>query len=372
MRRVDGYLLKHYMATIAYTLVLLVVIWLAPETLFKLVQGIVGGKLTWPQFWQMLGYHIPPVVQQCLPMAMLFGTLFAVRRLSLNLEWSSLLTAGLSPWRLLRPLVVVGLVVAASQWALQEWAIPATSPKLENLYWQTQLKPAKISPFLYVEKDGQQQPKRFFFIGDVRRDGLGQFIVLDYLQGVDQSLHIGRILKAPTGGWNKDKRVWVLTHGQHHQLDANGVYLASAPFAEWIIATPPAVPRLLQYQFYKPMDMSSAQLTELVGLLEGANQTENLPFYRVRLWQKWTPILACLLFGVLGALLGTEPVRSRRQDSLLYGAVLLFAYGVSQPTVTNLGALQVLPPWATVVVPLLLCSGLTALALWLKRVRHAN
>jgi lipopolysaccharide export system permease protein len=166
--------------------------------------------------------------------------------------------------------------------------------------------------------------------------------------------------------------VWVLTHGQHHQLDANGVYLASAPFAEWIIATPPAVPRLLQYQFYKPMDMSSTQLTELVGLLEGANQTENLPFYRVRLWQKWTPILACLLFGVLGALLGTEPVRSRRQDSLLYGAVLLFAYGVSQPTVTNLGALQVLPPWATVVVPLLLCSGLTALALWLKRVRHAN
>jgi lipopolysaccharide export system permease protein len=365
-RKLDGYLFQQLAVTILFTLLLLTVIWLAPETLFKLIQGLTGHKLTVNQFWLMVGYHIPPIIQQCLPMSLLFGSLFAIRRLSLNLEWTACLSAGIAPWRMALSVLGLGLIAAVGQWTLQEIAIPYTSPRLENLYWQTQLKADKDTPFLFVEKDPAGNPLRFFFIGQVRRDGLGQFILLDYQRGLNNSLHIGQIVKAPTGEWQQAAHRWVLHDGLRYVLDADGVYQSAQSETNWVIKTPDTVHKLLKYQFYRPLDMSRIQLNELLRLLEAAGQQENLNFYRVRLFQKWTPLLACLLFGLFGVALGLEPVRSRRQDSLLYGVLVLFVYGVSQPLFTNLGSLGVVLPWMAALGPLVLCTSMTALCLLLK------
>ena len=357
LRLVDRYLIQQFATSVVFALLLLVIIWLAPETLFKLIQGLVSHKLTWGQFGQMLLYHVPPVIQQCLPMALLFGSLFAMRRLSLSLEWSAMLSAGVSPTRLAMPVLLLGAIAAGGQWLLQEVAIPYTSPRLETLYWQTQLKPGKASPFLYVKKNTQGNPERFFFISDVNRDCLKQFIVLDYFRGLDDSLHIGQILKAPTGQWNAQDKSWILKNGQRYVLDADGVYESTEQFDQVRIQTPASVAKLLKYQFYRTIDMSRSQLSELIRLSEQAGQTESLPFYRIRLFQKWTPIIACLLFGLFGIALGIEPVRSRRQDSLILGVLVLFIYGVSQPLFTNLGSLGVLPPVVAALSPVF-CAGI--------------
>jgi lipopolysaccharide export system permease protein len=361
LRLVDWYLIRQFAVTVLFTLVLLIIIWLAPEILFKLIQGLVSHKLTLPQFGWMLGYHIPPVIQQCMPMALLFGSLFAIRRLSLHLEWSAMLSAGVSPLRLAFPVLLLGAVAASGQWLLQEVVIPYTSPRLEQLYWQTQVKPSKITPFLYVQKNAAGNPERFFFIGDVNRRALSQFIVLDYHRGLDDSLHIGQILKAATGQWMPASNSWQLRQGQRYVLDGDGVYQATEQFETVSISTPPSVHKLLKYQFYRPTDMSRPQLTELIRLLEQAGQSENLSFYRIRLFQKWTPIIACLLFGLFGIVLGLEPVRSRRQDSLILGALVLFMYGVSQPLFTNLGVLGVLPPWLAALAPVGMAGCVTGI-----------
>jgi lipopolysaccharide export system permease protein len=367
LKLVDRYLIQQFATTVVFTLLLLVIVWLAPEILFKLIQGLVSHKLTISQFGQMLLYHVPPVIQQCMPMALLFGSLFAMRRLSLNLEWSAMLSAGVSPTRLALPVLLLGAIAAGGQWLLQEVAIPYTSPRLETMYWQTQLKPAKPNPFLYVKKNAQGNPERFFFISDVNRDSLNQFIVLDYFRGLDDSLHIGQILKAPTGQWDALDKAWVLKNGQRYVLDADGVYQSTQQFDQVRINTPPSVSKLLRYQFYRPIDMSRSQLNELIRLSEEAGQTENLSFYRIRLFQKWTPIIACLLFGLFGITLGIEPVRSRRQDSLILGVLVLFVYGVSQPLFTNLGSLGLLPPVMAALAPVFAAGAVTWFGSMLKK-----
>jgi lipopolysaccharide export system permease protein len=366
MKQLDRYVFGQFAVAIGFTLALLVIIWLAPETLFKLVQGLMGAKITLAQFGQMLLYHIPPIMQQCVPMAILLGSLFAVRRLSLNLEWSACLTAGISPVRLWVPVLALGLMAAVGQWLLQEVVIPYTSPRLERLYQATQLKQVEENPFLFVQKNAAGSPEKFFFIGDVKRTELNQFIVLDFQHGQDNSIHMGHIYKAATGKWLPQQKQWLLQNGLHYQLDADGVYKNAENFDQWLVPTSPLVARLLKYEFYRPMDMSRQQLTELISLQTEAGQTENLMFYTVRLWQKWTPIIACLLFGLFGVLLGKEPVRSKRQDSLLYGALVLFVYGVSQPVFSNLGSLEVLPPWLSAAGPIILCALITSAGLWIK------
>ncbi len=339
--------------TIAFGVVLFTIIWLAPETLNKLIEYAAEGKISSAQAAWMFALHIPPVLQQTLPMAVLLGAIFTFRRISISSEWVALVSSGISPQRILMPVAAVGVLYAALLGLAQETLTPITSPQLQAYYQP--LRKEQSGHFVFVEKDDAGRLQRFFFMAQTRP--IQDVILLDYRPGAN-SVQVARILKAKTARWQPQTSSWHLEKGISYTLDAEGVYQENRQFQHLDVVTSRYPFELLQFQGAKPLELSHGQLTHLVQLLQAGGQTDSVFFYKIRLWQKWAIPTACLVFALLGALLGIEKTRARRHDGILYGAIVLFFYSVLVPVGTNLGSLGLLPPFVAAWLPLCVAVAL--------------
>jgi hypothetical protein len=97
--RLDRYLISQLFWIVLFTLMLFSIIWLAPDTLFKLTQYVFSGEVSVSQALLMFVYHLPAVLLQTIPVAVLLGSIFLFQRLSQNYELIAMLASGISPAR---------------------------------------------------------------------------------------------------------------------------------------------------------------------------------------------------------------------------------------------------------------------------------
>ncbi|MDX2085926.1 MAG: LptF/LptG family permease [Candidatus Melainabacteria bacterium] len=365
----DRYLVGEMALGMLFGLLLFTVIWLAPETLFDLVQNVFFGKLTVSEGVQLLLYHIPAVLQQSMPMAALIASVFLFRRLSHTFESVALFAAGIGLLRLLVPVALVGLVFATAHALLQEGVSPVVGPRLERIQQVKGLKNRPDSNFVFLERDSRQpsQLDKFFMIGTVDEQTLSDFLILYYLPppartkasataatlSTPASGQIHRILTARRGRWDAQHRAWRLENGYDYELDAEGVYRDVRPFKEQWVHTSPYPVSLLSFNRRNPKWLDWNALGEYINLLYATYQAQDARYYEMRRLQKLAFPVATVVFAVLGALLGLEPPRARKLYGLTMAAVALFLYVVLTPFVTNLGSLGVLPAWLAAWLPLL-------------------
>jgi lipopolysaccharide export system permease protein len=353
--------------TIAFGVVLFTLIWLCPETLFKLIQYVFADKITLDQAGLMLLLHVPPVLQQSIPIAVMLGSIFLFRRISLNSERVAMLSSGVSPMRMLWPVFGMGVLFAFIHFGIQEWVTPETAPKLEGLYQEYKLKPRKDDNFVYVEKNRQGQLDKFILIGQTQQEELKDFIILYYAETGQGGVQVSRILRAPTGQWNQRERAWQLFNGIDYGLDEEGVFRETHPFAEQWVSTSKYPAKLLRYSKMNPLNMEIHTLRDYIHLLREGGQLQDVRFCEVRLAQKWAFPLASMLFALLGAMLGMERVRSNGNLSPIYGAIVLFIYSVMIPFSTNIGSLGMIPPVLSAWLPLLAALATAGVLLQLRR-----
>lgn len=363
----DRYIIGMLFQTILFGILLFTVIWLAPETLFKLVQYVFAGKLTMAQAGTMLLYHLPPVMQQSIPMAVFFGGIFLFRRLSMSSELVAMMGTGIGPARLMWPVLLMGITFSMFQFLIQEKITPVTAPKLENLYYDYGLKPRKDDNFVYVEKNSQGQLDKFILIGQTRQVKLMDFIILYYEETKDGGVQISRILRAPEGQWNNRENAWQLFNGIDYELDEEGVYHQVRKFREQWVGTSKYPAKLLDYSRINPINMSQKTLGDYIRLLQDGGQMQDVRFCKVRLNQQWAFVFASMLFSVMGAMMGMERVRANKADSLLFGVIVLFLYSVLIPFSTNLGSLGVFPPFLAAWTPLFVAVLSSALIIQARR-----
>ncbi len=364
----DGYLMRQLFWIMLFAVVLFSVIWLAPDTLFKLTQYVFAGRITPAQGAEMFAYHIPAVLEQTIPMAALLGSIFLFQRLSQNYELIAMLASGVSPRRVLLPVLIVGALFAGAQAVVEEWVIPQTANRLEQAYTDLKLRDMQDRNFLFVEKDHADRLARFFMIGQIQKPELSDFIVLYYEDSGEFGMRISRILRAKTGRWMAQSRQWQLQEGIEYVLNEEGVYKDIRPFELQQVRTNRYAHILLEYTRTNPMTMPWNQLRRYIRLLKEGGQLQEVPFYQVRLWQKWSMPVATMVFALLGALLGMEQVRTHRTYGLTYGALVIFIYSILVPFTSNFGSLNLLVPWLVAWLPLVL-TVLLAMALLKLRPR---
>jgi lipopolysaccharide export system permease protein len=365
----DRYLIIQLVPVCLFALALFTIIWLAPDILFKLTQYVFSGKIGIGQAFSMLLYHIPEVLQQTMPVATLLGSIFLFQRLSKDYEWISLLASGISPVRALGSVLTVGLLFAGLHLLVQEVILPKTTPQLEKMYMDLDLKDRPDRNFLFVEKNHHDRLSKFFMISRVLPNSLSDFIILYYEETPREGVHITRILRAKRGQWMPNVGQWQLQDGIEYVLNNEGVYKDIRQFDAQQIRTDRYAALLLDYTKMNPLVLPWNQLSLYIKLLREGGQLQDVPYFEVRLWQKTSAPFATLVFSVLGALLGIEHVRSRRIFGLTFGAIVVFIYSILTPFAGSFGSLDLAAPWLVAWIPLLVSIVVTLL---LIRVRAEN
>ncbi len=368
----DSMLFGDLLGLVAISLVLFTIIWLAPETLFRLTGILFEERITTSQFGELLLYHLPKILEQSIPLAALFGSIFLFRKLSVNLELISLLNCGISPNRILKPILVAGLLLMALHLGLQEGITPLTGPRYDKLKDKAGLSTVRPTSFTFVDKTPQGRWKTFFMMENIQpaEDGLPvqDVFLLQYtapkantmpknsVAGANTGLILSNIVKGETALWQPEQQRWRINNATIYTLDDDGLYTGSQQTPALHVTMPGAAYELLLESLQNPKQMGIGRLMNYVDLLRINEQEQDQHYYETRLVQKIVFPLSTVVFIIIGAFLGMEHARSRRHYAIIFGALLVFAHSILTPAFTHLGQLGLLWPWLAALLPLIFTS----------------
>ena len=129
MARFDRYMLSQLMVSFGLVaLVLVMVYWI--NRAVRLFDQIIASGESAGVFLELSLLTLPNVIKLVTPVAAFAATVYVTNRLSNESELVIVQSTGFSPWRLARPVLVFGLIVAAFAGLLAHVAVPASLAQL--------------------------------------------------------------------------------------------------------------------------------------------------------------------------------------------------------------------------------------------------
>lgn len=129
MTRLDRYLLSQLMALFGFfALVLVAVYWV--NLAVRLFDRLIADGQTAVVVFEFTALSLPNVIRLVLPVAAFAASLYVFNRASGDSELVVMRAAGASPARLMRPVAVFGLIVAAMMLVLVHVLVPASRARL--------------------------------------------------------------------------------------------------------------------------------------------------------------------------------------------------------------------------------------------------
>ncbi len=243
------------MALLAATGGLTALIWLTQSLRF--VELVVNRGLSFLVFLRLTSLLIPSFIAVILPITTYVVIQFVYQRLATDRELTVMRAAGLSPWALSRPALMVALMATLLGYGLSLYIVPATLSDFRQFQWEIR---NRLAAFLL--QDGVFTPlseQLTVYVRSRDKEGGLQGILVDDAR--DPAAHAtilaerGRLTDGPTG-----PRV-ILFDGSRQQIDHQTGRLNVLTFSQNQIDLADAT----KDDSVRPADMSEVTLGELLN-----------------------------------------------------------------------------------------------------------
>ena len=132
MKRLTLYLFRHLaVATVFVTAGLTLVIWLTQS--LRLLEIVVDGGAPVYLFLQLMVVTLPTFLSIVLPISLLAAVLFTYNRLTMDSELVVMRSAGMGPWGLAKPALILALLVTMIGYGLTLYLAPVAHRELSRL-----------------------------------------------------------------------------------------------------------------------------------------------------------------------------------------------------------------------------------------------
>jgi len=337
MRLVDRLIYRELRGPLLNSFFLFVVMLFSANYLFKVTDLLVQG-VPLPTVLRLALYSLPASITQALPMAMLLGCLLAFGRLSADSETIAAYASGISFYRLVRPVAVVGLLVSVITIAWNETVVPPSMRAyFRTMHDATEKLWATDRPLDYSQKreDGSVDEHVIIDGGyDARTQTLRRVTILKMS---DDPARKGRpdvviyaekaIARDPRGTDWEFFNVFV----QPLRVDPQAGLQAHSYFQK--LKTLPRGARIgktfrgiMEAEVKDNRRMTFRQLSDKIN--QERAQGEDTAADEVDLWEKVSLPLASLIFGLVGAPLGVRPQRGSKAMGFGIAIVIIFLYWV--------------------------------------------
>ena len=357
----DRWLLGELIGPLLFAIAAFTVVSLSVGVMFELVRRIVESGLPVGIAVQVLLLRLPSFLVISFPMATLMATLLAYSRLSANSELTALRSVGISATRMIAPALALALVMTGLTFVFNDVIVPRTSLSAEITLQRAlgrSVSTEKGNNIIYsrfgrlVAGDGELETglAQLFYAKKFNEGVMRGVTVLDFSR-----LGFTQMLVADEARWNERESKWEFLDGQILTLSPSGS-VTSADFDRYLYPLSAAPIRIAKL----PKDannMTVAEAIEAERMLDEAGDRKEARRMRVRIQEKFTLPMACLVFGLIGSSLGAKPNgRTSRSQGFGISVVLILVYYVLSFSFSSLGVKGTLPPvvaaWAPVLISL--------------------
>ncbi|MDD3195910.1 MAG: LptF/LptG family permease [Paludibacter sp.] len=143
IKKIDAYILKRFLGTFIMTFLIVLFI-LLMQFLWKYFSDMVGKGIGWDVLAEFFVYAITTLVPLALPLAILLASLMTFGNLGENFELTAMKSAGISLFRIIRPLIIFIAVVVLAAFFFSNNVLPVTQKNLYTLLFSIKHKSPEL------------------------------------------------------------------------------------------------------------------------------------------------------------------------------------------------------------------------------------
>jgi lipopolysaccharide export system permease protein len=347
---------------------------LAIDSLFELMRKLVESGLPPSIALKVLVLQLPRAIAFAFPMSTLLATLMTYSRLSGESELVALRSCGVSVYRMVLTAVMLSVIVTGLTFIFNEQIVPAATYEagvtLEKALKSDQPKYKRENIFYpeYREtkdKDGKKQKilTRLFYADEFDGKQMKGLTIIDRSEG-----NVKQIVVSQSGEWNPSENIWDFYNGTAYLIEADNSYGKILRFKRQKIELP-RTPLSLAERSRDTEEMNIAQSYEQLELERLSGDDQKIRKLKVRIQQKIAFPFVCVVFGLVGSVVGTVPQRTGKAASFGTSLLVIFSYYVLLVFTRALGDAGFLSPIVAAWLPNAfgLLAGLFLLARVAKR-----
>jgi LPS export ABC transporter permease LptF/LPS export ABC transporter permease LptG len=341
LRIIDRYLLREIMTPFLIALALLTFALEIPPIIDSGEQLIAKGA-SWGVVTSMLLTLIPQSLGVTIPMALLIGILIALGRLSGDREVVALESCGVSPGRLLRPLLVFAVIATLATAYVMIVALPEANQAFRELTFRvvTTMAESEVKPRVFY----QNFPNVVIYAREIT-PGVGwrDVVVADNSAPDDPRLYLakkGRILIDSA----KKTVQMVLEDGTTHSVKLNEPdRYQLVQFRQTVIVLDPNSVFPREGPQKGDPEMTIAELKARMAELQLDHKFPHNQIMAIQ--RKFSIPAACLVFMLIALGLGASNRRDGKMASFVVGFGVVFVYYVLLYGAQAIAKAEVLPGW---------------------------
>ena len=363
---IDRWLLGQIIPPMIFAISAFTVISLSVGVMFDLIRKIVEYGLPLLQALKALIYSLPSFLVLSFPMAVLLSTLLSYGKLSANSELLALKSLGITTPRIIAPAIAVSIIMTGLTFYFNDNLVP-TSNKLAESTLRSGIgssfnKEKGKNNIIFSRKGSRidsstNKPTKtntllthIFYASRFENNIMREVTVLDFSRE-----NIKQILTAKSASFNKDNSSWIFRDGGIVSTDSTG-QTTSIKFNQYIY---PFVEGPLDLAKV-PKDASDMSLKEALvaeKIYKKIGDLKEIRKIQVRIQEKFTLPCACLVFGLIGSILGCKSnLRSSKSQGFGLSILLILFYYIISFISSSFGVKGILPPliaaWFPVVISL--------------------
>ncbi len=360
---IDRWLLGELLPPLFFAIAAFTVVSLSVGVMFDLVRKIVESGLSAQIALQVLVLRLPSFLVISFPMAMLMATLLAYGRLASNSELKALRSVGITTKRIIAPALVLAVLMTGLTFIFNDSIVPKANRSAELILNRSIGKAIATEigeDIIYSRKglitDTVTSNKRrglthLFYAWKFSNDEMQEITMLDFSR-----LGYIQIVVAKKAIWNELEGKWDFRDGKILTLSPNGSS-NTAQFERYLYPLDKGPTKIAEL----PKDANDMTVLEAIKAELLYTESGNIKEARrmqVRIQEKFTLPMACIVFGLIGSSLGAKPnSRTNRSQGFGISVILILFYYVISFSFSSLGVKGTLSPviaaWSPVLISML-------------------
>ncbi len=298
---------------------------------FELVRKVVESGLPIEIAARVFVLNFPEFIVLAFPMSTLLATLMTYSRLSSQSELTALRSCGVSVYRLVATAVCLSFLVTGLTFLFNEQIAPAAKYQASvtmRKALKTEQPSFKRENLIYPEykkikqKDGSKEKilTRLFYADKFDGKRMQGLTIIDRSQ-----TGLSQIIQAESGEWNVSDNVWDFYNGTIYVVAPDRSYRNIVRFQRQQVKLPrTALDLAKESRDYGEMNIVQAYKQLEVEKLGGDER--KIRKLRVRIQQKFALPFVCVVFGLVGATMGSIPGRTGSAKSFGISIIIIFGY----------------------------------------------
>ncbi len=354
IKLIDKYILSQVFFACVGCVLVFMIIWIMPEILLRTVQKTLNGTYTVEMAVSILLNELPKVLNIAMPVGMLLGCILTFDKLSKDTEITVMRGVGFSFFRIIASVIILSISASFFTFFVESKLLPYSSCRIKAIKGER----VKASQFVFPIKNKDDSMNKILIVSNFNNKSIKDVIVLNFYNKSEKgssllsSILISDYVKYDNASWiiNSAKKYVISEEGVFSKVeDVNNIKILENTSAENAY-------KLMKYSVYRDREMTNSQISEYIKLLKHERMDDEYNYILNKYIQRYTHSFMCILFAVLGCMLGFSKPREQKFIGMLTAVGVIFAYYITVPFFDLLAEKAFLPPFVTsMIAPVCAC-----------------